>query len=194
MGTPLRKRNKKGFTIVELLIVVVVIAILAAIAIVSYNGITGRSRAAISKTDLRALAQQMELFIVENGAYPDSSTEPNYPEFETVLKDANLYKITRRVQAGLPPERVYLFCPYLSNSKFTIVAVRPNQKGNDVDVGEKFYYTDSGGGIKEATYVWDNSITGQGLSGKNLCKSADPGYDASRGGIWSFNVPTTGAP
>lgn len=185
--------RKSGFTIVELLIVVVVVAILAAIVIVSYNGITGRARVSVAKSDLRALAQQMELFAVNNGAYPNPNTEPNYPEFETVVRGAGLYSITRRVQAGTPPERVYLFCTYPARDKFTIVAVRPNPSGNEVDVGETVYYVDSSGGIKETTYVWDSGITGQGLSGKNLCKSADPSYDTSLGAIWSFNVPTTGA-
>lgn len=36
-------RNLRGFTIVELLIVVVVIAILVAVTIVTYNGITAQA-------------------------------------------------------------------------------------------------------------------------------------------------------
>ncbi|MCA9336117.1 prepilin-type N-terminal cleavage/methylation domain-containing protein, partial [Candidatus Saccharibacteria bacterium] len=46
------KNKKTGFTIVELLIVIVVIAILAAITIVAYNGIQQRSRDSIRKSDL----------------------------------------------------------------------------------------------------------------------------------------------
>ena len=38
------KKTKSGFTIVELLIVIVVIGILAAITIVAYNGIQSRAR------------------------------------------------------------------------------------------------------------------------------------------------------
>lgn len=44
------KKQKPGFTIVELLIVVVVIAILAAITIVSFNGITERARVSSAKS------------------------------------------------------------------------------------------------------------------------------------------------
>jgi prepilin-type N-terminal cleavage/methylation domain-containing protein len=46
------KNNLKGFTIVELLIVIVVIAILAAITIVAYNGITQQSKVASITSDL----------------------------------------------------------------------------------------------------------------------------------------------
>ena len=45
-------RKREGFTIVELLIVVVVIAILASITIVSYNGIQGQARQAKIESDL----------------------------------------------------------------------------------------------------------------------------------------------
>lgn len=56
----------KGFTIVELLIVVVVIAILAAITIVAYNGI--QNRAAVSKkaAEVNGYFKSQNLFIVTN--------------------------------------------------------------------------------------------------------------------------------
>lgn len=46
------KEKLKGFTIVELLIVVVVIAILAAITLVAFNGISNQAREATLKSDL----------------------------------------------------------------------------------------------------------------------------------------------
>lgn len=48
----LMHRNTKGFTLVELLIVIVVIAILAAISIVAYNGIQDRARKAAQQAAL----------------------------------------------------------------------------------------------------------------------------------------------
>lgn len=52
-------KNTNGFTIVELLIVVVVIAILAAITIVSYNGITTQANNAAVKTSLSSAAKKL---------------------------------------------------------------------------------------------------------------------------------------
>lgn len=64
---------KQGFTIVELLIVVVVIAILAAVTIVAYNGIKDRAATTSMKSDLNAAAKKMELARVDNSEnYPAS--------------------------------------------------------------------------------------------------------------------------
>jgi prepilin-type N-terminal cleavage/methylation domain-containing protein len=62
---------KQGFTIVELLIVIVVIAILAAISIVAYNGIQNRANNSSVESDMSNLAKTMELWKVDNGSrYP----------------------------------------------------------------------------------------------------------------------------
>jgi prepilin-type N-terminal cleavage/methylation domain-containing protein len=61
--------NRHGFTIVELLIVIVVIGILAAITIVAYNGIQTRARTATITADLVNAAKKMALDNVNNGSY-----------------------------------------------------------------------------------------------------------------------------
>lgn len=66
------KRGNEGFTIVELLIVIVVIAILAAITIVSYNGIQTRAAEAVLLNDLSGAAQQLEQERVTGSQYPGS--------------------------------------------------------------------------------------------------------------------------
>jgi prepilin-type N-terminal cleavage/methylation domain-containing protein len=66
-------RYKAGFTLVELLIVIVVIAILAAITIVSYNGIRTSAITASIKNDLNGAAKLLENDKTINGTYPGSS-------------------------------------------------------------------------------------------------------------------------
>lgn len=63
-------KKHTGFTIVELLIVVVVIAILAAITIVAYNGITARASDASAKAAIESGVKKLELSNVDTQQYP----------------------------------------------------------------------------------------------------------------------------
>lgn len=57
----------KGFTIVELLIVIVVIGILAAITVVAYTGITNQARISTQNSDLTQWKKQASVYRVQNG-------------------------------------------------------------------------------------------------------------------------------
>jgi len=63
-------RSQKGFTVVELLIVVTVIAILAAITIVGYNGIRVAAMKSAAQSDLRNVETAMQLAYQDLGTYP----------------------------------------------------------------------------------------------------------------------------
>lgn len=69
--------HTKGFTIVELLIVVVVIAILAAITIISYNGISNRAKESALKSDVEGFAKAIENDKIVNNSYPSSASTAN---------------------------------------------------------------------------------------------------------------------
>ncbi len=72
----MHKRNQiSGFTIVELLIVIVVIAILAAISIVAYTGIQTRARNSIVEQNLSNTVKALEMYNAEFGNYPYTSTD-----------------------------------------------------------------------------------------------------------------------
>jgi general secretion pathway protein G len=71
----LKKVTQKGFTIVELLIVIVVIGILAALVITTYNGIQQKGRNTERTTDLKALQGQLEAYYAQKGSYPAIATD-----------------------------------------------------------------------------------------------------------------------
>src|SRR5690606_33000025 len=60
-----------GFTIVELLIVIVVIAILATITVVSYTGIQARAGNVNRFTQVRQWDKLIQMYRAQHGSYPD---------------------------------------------------------------------------------------------------------------------------
>ena len=68
---------KRGFTIVELVIIIFVIAILAVIAFVSYRGIKARSDNARTVSNIQQYYNAIELYRARTGAYPKVPGEGN---------------------------------------------------------------------------------------------------------------------
>src|SRR5665648_904872 len=62
--------DHRGFTIVELLVVIVVIGILAAITIVSYSGISQKATVVSLISDLDNASKQLKLYQVEYSSFP----------------------------------------------------------------------------------------------------------------------------
>ena len=78
--------SRRGFTIVELLIVVVVIAILAAITVVAFTGIQNRAKESASSNETAQVAKKLATYYSVNGElYPGALTDPALS-----LSDANL--------------------------------------------------------------------------------------------------------
>jgi len=66
------RRSTKGFTIVELLIVIVVIAILAVVTTVAYNGVQDRANYSSAQHGLSAIRKAILIYQADNGAYPST--------------------------------------------------------------------------------------------------------------------------
>lgn len=77
MNTIARAQSQRGFTIVELLIVIIIVAILAAISIVAYNGIQDRAQISALQNDLTSAKKVFLLYKVDNDKYPATTTEIN---------------------------------------------------------------------------------------------------------------------
>jgi prepilin-type N-terminal cleavage/methylation domain-containing protein len=67
--------TRSGFTSVELLIVIVVIGILAAITIVAYRGIQNRANNTVVQSDMKSFGTKLEQFYIDNGRAPASVAE-----------------------------------------------------------------------------------------------------------------------
>ena len=63
-------KKQKGFTLVELLIVIIIIGILATLVIVTFTGVQQKARDSKRQTDLNALDSHVEAFYAQYGFYP----------------------------------------------------------------------------------------------------------------------------
>jgi len=70
-------RQTRGFTLIELMIAVAIVAIISAIAIPSYQNSIRKSRRPEAKSALLDLAARQERYYTLNGAYSDGVTVPN---------------------------------------------------------------------------------------------------------------------
>lgn len=65
---------RKGFTLVEMLIVIAIIAILASVALVSVRGVRSSANDTKRISDLNKVQQQLEIYYTKNGNYPPSGS------------------------------------------------------------------------------------------------------------------------
>jgi prepilin-type N-terminal cleavage/methylation domain-containing protein len=79
---------RKAFTLIELLIVVAIIAILAAIAVPNFLEAQMRSKVSRTKSDMRTMATALESYFVDNNKYPPDYTEVlrGVPRFSVLIQ------------------------------------------------------------------------------------------------------------
>lgn len=86
---------QRGFTIVELLIVVVVIAILATITVVTYNGVTARANGAAAKTAAQSVLSKAEAYAADG----PTKLYPTLPSDLTTASGSTSYAFANAVFA-----------------------------------------------------------------------------------------------
>lgn len=70
-------RNRKGFTLIELMVVVVILGILASIAVQTFANTTDRANESKAKADVRTIMSALEIYRADVGSYPDGTAGLN---------------------------------------------------------------------------------------------------------------------
>ena len=129
------KMNRKGFTLVEIMIVVAIIALLAAIAIPNLLSAKRTANTAAAKANIRALSTACEVFATGNNG--------NYPANEAALRP---YIAASEVLCGVAqPVQGYTYGCTLAPTGYTITAIKAS-----ATTGDKDYSVTNGGVITES--------------------------------------------
>ena len=119
------RHNQKGFSLIEMMIVVAIIGIVAAIAVPTYMGVQKKGKRTEYKTNLEIVKLLEEKRHAEQGTYIDAATT------------VDLMLALPNFQPGVPADLYYEYTViiYLVGQEFTAVATG---KPNGPDFGKKY--------------------------------------------------------
>ena len=123
------KKNQKGFTLVELMVVVVIIGILVAIAIPVYRGVQDSAKENAEKANIKIIENAIEIYLTDDGSLNNLSTEEG-------LKNALVPKYLKEI-----PESPYggTYTVEVKGDNFKVIGP------GDTESGENAGDTESGG-------------------------------------------------
>ncbi len=145
------RASQRGFTIVELLIVIVIIGILAAIVIVAYNGLTNRAKAAGYQSDANSIVKVAEAINAELGGYPTTNAGFAPSNFDTAKLPGNV-KVALTTGTVTNSESSGTSAPSTSNHTWAVYT--------NTTTGDKYYsFKACGASTGVTVYYWSNSGT-----------------------------------
>ncbi len=88
------KRKSKGFTLVELLIVIIIIGILAGMMMLSTGGATAKAEATKILADMRNIKAAAIMYYADNGEWPNDTTADSLDKYLDTDMASTSYDLT----------------------------------------------------------------------------------------------------
>ena len=140
------KNVRKAFTLIELLIVVAIIGILAAIAVPNFLNAQGRAKISRTVADMKALHTAMETYNLDNNAYP-----PDYDSGRVPGVSIQNNEILTYVRLTTPVS-------YMSSIPRDPYFIGPNGKQDHVKLDPLFQYAGPPGSMDRPAWRASNTM------------------------------------
>lgn len=134
------ERFPRGFTLIEIMVVVVILGILAVLIVPRVVGRTDDARAVAAKQDVAAIMQALKLYRLDNGRYP--STEQGLPALVAKPQSAPAPTNWKQYLDRIPKDpwgNVYLYLNPGVHGEIDVFSLgadgKPGGSGADTDVG-----------------------------------------------------------
>lgn len=87
-----RKQNKKAFTLMELMVVIIILGLLAAFVLPSLTGKSDEAKIKITCIEMKNIAQAVKMYKIDNSSYPSTSEGLNILIEKKYFEDGKLPK------------------------------------------------------------------------------------------------------
>ena len=130
--------RQSGFTLIEIMVVIVILGILAAVVVPNIMSRPDEARIAKAKQDIRALSTAVDLYKLDNYSYPTTdqgiealATKPtSAPEPKNYRKEGYLKKVPMD-----PWQNPYQYLSPGEHGQVDIYSLGPDQTPSDDDIG-----------------------------------------------------------
>ena len=137
-----RLRRERGFTLIEIMVVVVILGVLAAIIVPQFLSRPDEAKVTKAKVDMKSIEEALGLFKLDNGFYPSTDQGPKAlvtkPETGRIPARYSVSAYLKKVPVD-PWEKPYVYLsPGVVNRDYDLISYgadgQPGGEGFDADI------------------------------------------------------------